>query len=150
MKFTPRSESEVSKIFEKGNYKFEVIDANEKTSKNGNEMIHLKLSLYHNSIPGKSTMVDTYLLSDNPNFEYLIRHFCVAVGLEDKYNLGTLEAPDCLGCKGIAKVTVEEDKTGNYPPKNRVVDFIEESSASHGLHINNNTNSDGLNDDLPF
>ncbi len=142
MKFTPRTEREVSRIFEKGDYRFIVISAEEKTSKTGNQMIHLKLSVLHNEIVGKTNIVDCYLLSDHPSFEHLIRHFCYSVGLENEYETGNILPEFCLDKKGIVRLSVEEDKTGKYPDKNKVVDFLVEK--------NTEKSTIDLNDDVPF
>ena len=142
MKFTPRTEREVSRIFEKGDYKFNVLSAEEKKSKTGNEMIHLKLNVEHNEISGKNTIVDCYLLSGHPSFEHLIRHFCYSVGLENEYESGNILPEFCVDKFGIVRLSIEEDKTGKYPDKNRVIDFLVEKNTSK-------INTD-LNDDVPF
>jgi hypothetical protein len=144
MKFTPRTEKEVSRIFEKGDYRFTVSSALEKVSKSsGNQMIHLKLVVYHSDIPGKTTIVDCYLLNDNPSFEYLIRHFCYSVGLGELYEQGNLLPEQCNGKEGIVRLAIEEDKTGKYPDKNKVTDFIAEK-------LTENSSEEKLNDDIPF
>lgn len=124
MNFTPRSESEVSPLFEKGIYKFRVESAVERTSKNGNPMIELKLKLVHNMIQGKTILIYCYLLTDNPSFDFLLRHFCYSVGLGESYEKGVLEAAMCPGKVGTAKIGIDIDKEGKYQEKNKVLDFI--------------------------
>lgn len=145
MRFSPKSESEVSKLFEKGNYQFEVIESIDARSKNGNEMIQLKLKIQHHTFIGKATIITCYLMADNPNFEFLLRHFCYSTGLENEYENGELSARSCLDKFGIAKIGIEEDKTGKYQPKNKVLDFIEKDINTHP-----NLVSSDLNDDIPW
>jgi hypothetical protein len=157
MRFTPRTEKEVSNVFEKGKYKFSVISAKETVSKSQNEMLNLTLVIYHNSIPGKSSVVNCYLLTDNPSFEYMIRHFCYSVGLENQYESGVLIASDCIGKEGIVSIGIDVDKTGQYSDKNKVLDFIIKEnnevkpvvSTFNNISINLPKNND-INDEVPF
>lgn len=145
MQFKPKTEEEISRLFEKGRYPFKVIDAEEKKSKKGNDMIVLDVELRHNTIPGKTNRVKCYLI-----FDYLIRHFCYATGLVDEYNSGNLFASSIKGKEGIADVIVEVDKEGKYPDKNKIVDFIEKSSSQNGSNLVNSSSQEDLDDDLPF
>jgi hypothetical protein len=147
MRFTPRSEVEVSKLFQKGVYKFKVESAEEGNSKSGNPRLHLKLKFMHGEIVGKTNLVDCYLLTDNPNFEFLLRHFCLGVGLEDAYNKGELEPKMCVGKQGWARLGVEVDKEGTYPDKNRVLDFIFDDKDKKCVSQTENEITD---DEIPF
>lgn len=144
MRFTPKSEAEVSKIFENGIYEFVVESANEKNSKNGNPMIHLKVKIMHDKYVGKTNIVDCFLLTDNPNFEFILRHFCFSIGLGDSYEKGEITEQMCIGKEGYAKVVIEKDKEGKYPDKNKIVDFIVSKNKDE-FKIDSS-----LNDDLPF
>lgn len=144
MRFTPKSEAEVSKIFENGIYQFVVESANEKNSKNGNPMIHLKVKIMHDKYLGKTNIVDCFLLTDNANFEYILRHFCFSIGLGDAYEKGEITEQMCIGKEGYAKVVIEKDKEGKYPDKNKIVDFIISKNKDE-FKIDSS-----LNDDLPF
>jgi hypothetical protein len=124
MKFTPRSEEEVSRLFEKGTYRFKVMEAQECKSKAGNPQMRLKLQLKHDKFFGKTNLVNCYLLTDNPNFEFLLRHFCHSVGLISQYEKGELTDSMCAGKEGMVKVGIESDEEGKYPDKNKVLDFV--------------------------
>ena len=142
MKFQPKTEQEVGRLFEKGEYPFIVSKAVERQSKNGKPMIELDLWLEHTSIAGKIGFAKCYLLTDEPNFEFLIRHFCYSVGCGDLYESGNIEPHQLEGKRGFAKIGIEIDKTGTYPDKNKVIDFIENNLCSN--------NCPDLNDDIPF
>lgn len=121
MQFTPRSEKEVSQysLIPKGEYDFEVLEAEDCVSKNsGNEQIKLKLGLY---VGDKRRLVWDYLL---PALEYKLRHFCDSVGLLAKYENGTLTAEDCVGRSGKCKIDIQRDPGGFYEDKNVVKDYV--------------------------
>lgn len=141
MKFTPRTEEEVKVLFEKGNYPFTVLSAIEKTSKNGNPMISLKLQIEHTTIPGKTGFAKCNLMTNNPNFEFLLRHFCYSIGMGAEYEKGELEPRNILGKRGIAKIGIETDGTGEFPDQNKAVDFVvSDNVVKHG----------SFDDELPF
>lgn len=144
MKFTPKTETEVSKIFENGIYEFVVESAQEKESKSGNNMIHLKIKILHDKYIGKTNFVDCYLLTENPNFEFILRHFCYSIGLGEAYEKGEITDRMCVDKSGLAKVVIEKDKDGQYPDKNKIVDFIVDKNRDVLK------TKDDLNDDIPF
>ncbi len=149
MKFTPKSEIEVARLFEKGEYKFKVIDAVEKTSQKGNAMIELNLEVYHNTIGGKTNRVRCFLMTSEPNFEFLIRHFCYSVGIGDVYESGNLLASTLPGKCGAVSLGIETDKDGKYPDKNRVLDFLV-NPENIALPPSAPVKQQDLNDDIPF
>ena len=157
MQFKPKSEEEVKRIFSKGEYAFKVIDAIERDSSKGNPMIELNLEIYHSTITGKTNLVRCFLMTSEPNFEFLIRHFCYSIGMSESYESGNLIASTLVGKFGTALIGIEIDKEGKYPDKNRVLDFIEKSptqigqsglkNISHSLPVQQKSD---LNDDIPF
>jgi hypothetical protein len=122
MNFKPQSEQEISdlKLLRAGTYEFEVLDAEDKTSKSsGKPMIELKLSV---TGPGGSLhFVPDYLLAATP---LKLRHAAEACGQLDKYHTGSLCAVDFLGRKGRLKLRIEKDRDRKYPDKNVVADYI--------------------------
>ena len=157
MQFKPKSEEEVRRIFEKGEYQFKVTDAIERNSAKGNPMIELTLEIYHSTITGKTNIVKCFLMTSEPNFEFLIRHFCYSVGLIQSYESGNLIASTLIGKYGYALIGIETDKEGKYPDKNRVLDFIEKSPTQIGQNglktVSQSLPTDPsktLNDDIPF
>lgn len=147
MRFTPKSEKEVSRLFEKGDYEFKVIDASEKNDKKGRPMLVLKLNVLHKEIPGKTNIVDCFLTSD-PNFEFLIRHFAYSVGLEKSYEDGVLNSYECKDKSGIVRLGIKIDKEGQYPDKNIALDFLMSNSMASSNILNKEEKT--LNDDFPF
>jgi len=138
--FSPKTEEEVKRVFEKGDYRFTVEEAEVKNDKNGTPMMHIKIQVFHNNIPGKTNLVDVWL-THNPNFEFLIRHFAYSIGLGECYEAGSLEPRQCKGKKGIVKLGITVDP--GYPPKNKAIDFLIDTTPEMPLPAD-------LNDDVPF
>jgi hypothetical protein len=120
MRFTPRTEEEVSKnkLLFPGECDFEVRKAQAKTSKNNNEMVELSLEVWDSK--GGNSMVFDYLLDAMP---HKLRHFCYAVGLGRAYEAGTVDAAQCEG-KGGRLIIRNVPGKGEYPPKNEVADYV--------------------------
>lgn len=139
MKITPRTEEEIRSLvlLKDGEYNFSIIDAVDKISQNGNEMIHLILEILNNN---NKYLVHDYLL-DSDRMSFKIRHCCESVGIVDKYNSGEITSKDFIGKSGKAKIIVSIDKKGVYDTKNIVKDYI----------ICKKENNDNfINDDVPF
>ena len=116
MKFAPRTPEELALagLLPAGKYPFEVIKAEDTTSKSGNEMIALQLKVY-----GEGERVATvfeHLMASN---EQRLNQFCVMTGLQQEYEAGELEAFDCEGRQGWVCIKVQPAKDG-YDPKNVV------------------------------
>jgi hypothetical protein len=121
MTFEPKTEQEIaeSKLWAKGEYAFEIVDAEEKTSKaSGKPMIELKVRLSD----GKAgrTITD-YLLAETPE---KLRHCADACGLLDRYDTGSLSGNDFRAKRGKLKLGIEKDKKKIYPDKNVVLDYV--------------------------
>ena len=121
MNFKPQSDEDLStgNLLPKGEYDFEVISAIDKVSKNNNDMIELKLLIYINGSPARQLY--DYLMEA---VAYKLKHFCYGTGLNKKYDDGTLQAFDCNGISGRCKIGIKEDKTGAYPPRNNITDYV--------------------------
>lgn len=145
MRFTPKSEEEVSNLLPEGTYKFIIEDATDKVSKSGNEMIELKLRIQS---PQEKIVFD-YLLEVMP---YKLRHFCEATGLMHKYESATLMAADCMGKSGECLLIID-DKNISYPAKNAVKDYVKKSKKGLGAP-KSEEKAPALdlefNDDIPF
>lgn len=122
MKFQPKTEKQIIEegLLPAGVYGFEVYEATDKTSKTGNDMIELKLRLFDDEGNSRG-MVTDYLLE---KLAYKLRHAAVACDLESNYENGDLAAIDFSGKIGEVKIRVQEDKTGQYPAKNVVADYV--------------------------
>lgn len=119
MRITPKSQEEIDLegLLEKGVYDFEVLKAEDKVSKKGNEMIHVKLKVFHED---GFQFVDDWLMEA---MSYKLRHFCETANLLDRYESGELAAEDCIGRSGRVKIDIEP--AGEYPAKNVVKDYGE-------------------------
>lgn len=148
-KFTPVSEEEIAKsnLLEKGEYTFYVKQAEYKTSRAGNPMIELILSVHdHNN---KEHIIYDYLM-DGESLQYKIRHFCYSIGIGDKYELGGFNIEDCVNKNGAAKVYIREDKTGQYKPKNAISDYMLKSESTKPIKVNTPTDDFFDDKDIPF
>ncbi|TAL08491.1 MAG: DUF669 domain-containing protein [Nitrospirae bacterium] len=151
MRINPRTEEEVQSIglLTPGKYDVEVLDAQDRISKSGNEMIEMQLRVWGSD--GKICILTDYLLDA---MAFKLRHFAEATGLIDKYNLGNLEAADCINKCAKAQITIQkgkekEDGSGEkYRDKNVITDyFIHTGKAPSSSPPQND---DFLNDEVPF
>jgi hypothetical protein len=121
MRFSPKSEKEIAEdgLFQPGTYDFEIISAEDATSKNGNDMIKLGLKVFDQE--GYHRLVTDYLLE---SIAYKLRHAAECCGMLSDYERGTLDASDFEGKAGQLKLKIKKDKEGNYPDQNAVTDYI--------------------------
>lgn len=150
MKFQPKTENEVLSegLLERGEYDYEIADATEKTSQAGNEMIELKVRVF--DAEGNARVIFDYLLEA---MAYKLRHAAYAVGLGDSYETGALEAQHFIGRTGRCKVGVQKDKTGAYPDKNIIQDYMVDPIFKGVAAANvaaGSTPAATLNDEIPF
>lgn len=126
MKFAPKSEKEIAEenLIKPGFYDFEVVDATEKTSKSGNEMIELKLNVFDGDSP---RIVIDYLLE---SMAFKLRHAADACGLLPNYEAGSLLADDFKGKSGKLKIKIDKDKSGQYADKNGVGDYVKREATA--------------------
>ena len=143
MRFTPKSEAEISNLLKEGEGTFTVESAVHHISGTGNEMI--KLTLKVKDSLGKEAVIVDYLMEA---LAYKLRHFCVATGLKDEYESGSLQPNSCNGKRGKCKIKTEVDKENKYPPKSKVSDYMALDEQSQ-----QNTPLQELfirDDDIPF
>lgn len=138
--FTPKTEEELNanNLLTPGIANFEVVQAMQKVSKSGNSMIEMKLRIWDRN--GKEKIIHDYLV-DIPSMSYKIKHFCDSTEMSDKYEQGCFSDVDCIGKTGKLKIIISKDKTGGYPDKNSVADYLTtESKKEDAFH----------DDDIPF
>lgn len=126
MKFQPKTEEQIreSQLIEPGEYDFEVLSAVDHISQSGNESIKLQVRVY---VGETIRTIFDYL---SAGMEYKLRHFCEAVGILHFYESGELLAIHCAQRAGKCKVGIQKDKTGAYPDKNVIQDYlVDEDSA---------------------
>jgi len=145
MKFTPKTEKELTEenLFPKGVYPFEIIKSEDKTSSKGNEMIVLNLRVFHGE---RSMFCNDYLLEA---FGFKLRHAAVTLGLSATYDDGVISAADFTGKSGWAKVGIEEDKSGKYPDKNSILDYVGNPSKDPSSQVSVQKAGED-DDDIPF
>lgn len=123
MRFEPKSEAEVSSggLWPAGEYDFEVNEAEEQTSKSGNEMVKLTLHVFN--ADGQRRTVWDYLVSTSGGM-FKIRHFAEATGMLHRYEQGDMPAEIMIGKTGRCKLAIVKDKNGQYPDKNGIADYL--------------------------
>lgn len=126
-----------------GIYEFEVLDAQEKVSKSGKDMIELQLKVWMPD--GRVRTIFDYLLEA---LEFKMGHFAETVGLLPKYQEGYLNADDCIGKSGKAKIYTQKDKTGQYGDKSAIADYIVDDKVAPTTKKSDI--DPNLNDDIPF
>jgi hypothetical protein len=131
-------------LIPKGIYKFEILNAEDTISKSGNDMIKLQIKIWLED--GRERIVFDYLLEA---LEYKLGHFADVVGLMDQYNSKTLNSYDCIGKCGSVKIGIQVDKSGQYPDKNIVVDYITTPVGSLMKPLPD-VKDNFLNDSIPF
>lgn len=158
MKFKPKSENDIasSNLWEPGEYDFEVFEATDGTSKAGNEMTTLILHVFN--IDAQRRTVFDYLV-DTDGGAFKIRHFAEAVGLVQEYERGELLAIDMVNRTGRCKLNIQRDKTGQYPDKNGIADYLKsrsdrsatrQSALRASVNARQKVQSDDIDDAIPF
>lgn len=126
MQFNSKSREELAREFltPPGEYDFEIMRAEETTSKKGNEMIKLKLRVF---VENGEIHVYDYLVA---GMEYKLANFCDAIGRSEDYDDGEINADNLVGCAGKLKLVIEKEQkdkdTGEvkWPAKNVVKTYI--------------------------
>lgn len=129
MKITPKSEAQIieESLVPVGLYDFEVVEAADTTSSNGNEMIVLIHHIY--SEAGKKYSIKDYLLE---SFAFKLRHACDACGILNIYESGNLIADDFLGKTGKLEIKHGPDSRDKAVTQASVKDYVKRSSALYG------------------
>jgi hypothetical protein len=124
MRFTPKSEKQIQEerfpVLKPGKYHFEIVEATEEVSKKGNPMIVLRLKILDNSF-NVLTYLKDYLMESIP---YKLRNAAYGCSLGVHYESGELVASSFVGKTGVLDLTIQKDKTGQYPDKNSVNDYL--------------------------
>ena len=127
MKFTPKTQQQLDEelLWPAGTYSYEIINAEDRISKQGNEMIFLKLQIFNDE--GSHTFVDDYLLEA---MGHKLRNAARACGLFDKYEIGHLEAFDFLNKTGKVIIKIDKSKDPAYSDKNKVAKYVEPDAGA--------------------
>jgi len=126
MNFTPKTEDQLARerLLSAGEYPFSIMEAQDTTSKAGNDMIKVKLRIFADD--GSERHVYDYLLESMG--EKLLA-FCKSVGLEDEYMTGSLRADMCDGREGFVKLEIEPASKG-FNSKNSVATYVPRGSET--------------------
>ena len=155
MRFTPLTEAEAlqqeSGLWPDDFYDFEVAEATEEVSRNGNEMLHLKVWIFNKD--GGRKMLHDYLVATAP---WKIQQFAASCGLERAAETGTLMEGECVGRTGMCEVGIE--KSDQYGDKNKIRKWLRQAKKSKPAPAavrpaDNRVKrpaGDDLNDDIPF
>lgn len=149
MRVTPISEKEAAEsgLRKRGLYDFEVLEAKERTSKAGNDMIETNVKLYDSE--GHNFRLFDYLVSSE-GMAYKVRHFASATGLLPAYEKGDLIADDCVGKTGRCQIGIQPAKDG-YPAKNIIQDYVPmKAGAPLIASMSAKDVAKELDDDIPF
>lgn len=146
MRFTPKTAAEVDAgdLWPNGTYDFEIVSAEEATSKAGNDMIKLRVKIFNDA--GQSQTLFDYLME---SVAYKLRHACEACGLLESYEAGELNAEDFEGKSGTCKINVQKDKSGQYPDKNGIADYMAQKGGV-AKPARPKPAADDLDDSIPF
>jgi hypothetical protein len=149
MKFAAKTEETLTResLLPVGEYDFEVIGAEDKKSKNGNDMIELNLKVFR---PDSGFVyVRDYLMEKMP---FKLIHFCKTVGIMANYEAGDFSASDCVGQAGRVLLKIEEQE--GYQPKNSVKDYaVKKDGAAEPPKAKTTAASGGTaptDDGIPF
>ncbi len=128
-------------ILPAGIYFFRIDSAELKKSKQGNQMIELRLTVSTDS--GESAVVFDYIVSMD-KMAWKCHHLCCSIGHEELYTEGTVNA-DFLKGKG-GQLQIEIDNKDPLNVRNRVKDYIKPEEGSS----KDSSVEPTLNDDIPF
>lgn len=146
MRIKAKSEMELRNLLDGGIYPFVIKNAEEKVSQSGVPMIKLSLE-----VDGGSRFVNVWdnVMSDGP-MEYKLRHLFYSVGLGEMYESENLELRQLVGKRGLCKVFISIDKTGQYQPKNAINDYVTDNVKSNNMKPLPVVEAPFKDDDLPF
>jgi len=120
MRFQPPTEAEIEarKLWPKGVYPFEIMEAVEKLSAGkGNVMIEVTIQVSRRD--GSTRIVKDYLMVQRPE---KLMHAARACGVIEKYHSGSLSDDDFVGKCGSLRLGIEKSK--EYPDKNVILDYV--------------------------
>jgi hypothetical protein len=127
MKFTPKTDQQIAEenLIPTGTVcDFEVLNAEEKLSKAGNEMVALELKVWRPN--GSTTIMRDWLLTD---MMWKLKAFADAVGMTAEYDRGELPPDIMIGKAGKLKVGIRP-ANGDFPPSNSVTGYVRPEGAA--------------------
>lgn len=153
MNFTPINEEEyvMRNVWPKGWYPCTVQTCEEGTSQKGNSFLKCEIDVY--SATGAFKRITNYIMVDG-KAAWQLRAAAEAFGLLEQYRAGALQSHEMVGKSAFVKVGIDEDKTGQYPPKNVISDYRDKlpkkaEQANVTANVNDQPSTD-IDDNLPF
>lgn len=114
MRYNPK---DASQAWPAGDYEATIKSVEAKTSKSGNEMEVVTLTVYHPE--GKEQTVWDYIV--NPATVFKIKKIAKALGFSAEFEAGTFQVSDCVGANMLLTLDVEED--AEYGDKNKIKNY---------------------------
>jgi len=110
MNYNTRTEKELAEanLLPKGEYPFEIADANEQKSKAGNDMLVLEIDCI--SETGARRRVTDYIVPGTIWADKKLHDLMWSVGLGERYATGIIQADDLRGRSGLAGVGIDKGK----------------------------------------
>lgn len=144
-------------LLPEGMYDVKVIEAEERVSQKGNQMIALTLSARHPD--GYDCRIWDYLVSTSAAV-FKIRMFCHGADLMKQFESGRLKASECIGRTLTAKIGVESGRDG-YSDRNTIIDYQPSGAVPAGISTTGESEStpnqsetpapiDVSTDEIPF
>ncbi len=124
MRFNPDTKDK-SHLLPEGDYDFEIISADEKTSSNANDMMVLKLRAGSN---GTSKIITDYILATNIR---KVRSVAKSVDLLDLFQTGEILPEHFVGRRGRARLIVEKARN-SFPDRNVVDGYLTQKPDKKG------------------
>ncbi len=155
MRFTPVSEENSNdptyEPWPDGVYDYEVREADETTSKQGNEMIALQLWVFNKT--GQRRVVFDYLVSSE-KAAWKIKSFAASCGLLRRYENGELDAEEIVGQCGKL-VLATQKATMEWPAKNTVKAYEKAEARADAPRTarapaREKTPAGDIDDEIPF
>lgn len=148
MRITPKSPEQIAAegLCPEGWWEASVEHAEETTSKNGNDMMKLRLLVYTSS--GERTMFD-YLLDA---MAHKLRAFCEAAELLTRYEAGSLTDRDCVGKVVMVEVEHKTQSKGEYAGRvqAQVCNYRSMDRAAKPARTSAKLGDPIKDDDIPF
>lgn len=154
MRYTPHTDDQLNRmnLLPDGEYDFTVIEADDKASKNGNDMVTLKLHVYEED--GTPRIIFDYLVPDKMPHKF--KHACDACGLIEEYNAGSVTHDSFVNRQGRLIIYTQPAK-GSYLEKSAVKDYVKRENmvaadSPRGKQPPPGLLGEGkpLDDDIPF
>jgi hypothetical protein len=148
MQFQPLTEEElqIASLIPEGVYDYQVMKAEDKISKAGNEYTAIDLMVWDNN-------AKSYLVFTNMALTKLLKHFCDVNNMQEQYKSGNIPAMEFMNkAGGQVVIGIEGEKAnpngGTYKAKNIVKDYVVDLPGSMMKPLPEIKNE--LNDDIPF